>query len=91
MVKMTPAAKASPEEAAVWTILFSRILECRKRRRIAIDATAAGIEAEPLGRTIASRMIFELNQGDFAIPLDELRKAHEGFFPALMGADAALA
>jgi phosphoribosylformylglycinamidine synthase len=54
-------------------------------------ATAAGIEAEPLGRTIASRMIFELNQGDFAIPLDELRKAHEGFFPALMGADAALA
>ena len=54
-------------------------------------ATAAGIEAEPLGRTIASRMIFELNHGDFAIPLDDLRKAHEGFFPALMGADAALA
>jgi phosphoribosylformylglycinamidine synthase len=56
-----------------------------------LHATDAGIEAEPLGRTIASRMIFELNQGDFAIPLDELRKAHESFFPALMGADAALA
>ena len=56
-----------------------------------LHATDAGIEAEPLGRTIASRMIFELNQGDFAIPLDDLRKAHEGFFPALMGADAALA
>ena len=25
------------------------------------------------------------------VPLDELRRAHEGFFPALMGADAAFA
>ncbi|RHW18074.1 phosphoribosylformylglycinamidine synthase subunit PurL [Sphingomonas gilva] len=56
-----------------------------------LHATDAGIEAEPLGRTIASRLIFELNQGDFAIPLDDLRKAHEGFFPQLMGEDAALA
>jgi len=36
----------SPEEAAVWIILFSRMLDCLKRRRIAMEATAAGIEAE---------------------------------------------
>jgi phosphoribosylformylglycinamidine synthase len=27
----------------------------------------------------------------FALPLADLRRAHEGFFPTLMGADAALA
>jgi hypothetical protein len=43
---MTPAASASPDDAAVWTILFSRMLDCRNRRRIAIEATAAGIEAD---------------------------------------------
>src|SRR5438128_4758472 len=46
MVKITPAATASPEEAAVWIMLFSRMFERANRRRIAIDATAAGIEAE---------------------------------------------
>ena len=46
IVKITPAASASPDDAAVWTMLFSRILERRKRRRMAIEATAAGIEAD---------------------------------------------
>ena len=46
MVKITPAASASPDEAAVCTILFSRIFDSRKRRRIAIEATAAGIDAD---------------------------------------------
>ncbi len=54
-------------------------------------ATAAGVELMPIGRTIASRLIFELKEGDFAVPLADLRRAHEGFFPALMGRELAVA
>ena len=54
-------------------------------------STRAGITVEPLGKTIASRIIFECADGDYVVALDDLRTAHEGFFPALMGADAALA
>jgi len=53
-------------------------------------ALDAGVEAEPLGRTIGTRIIFELAGGDFCVPLDALRAAHEGFFPKLMSAEAAL-
>ncbi len=48
-------------------------------------ADAAGVPVEPLGRTIRSRIIFERPDRDCAITLDELRAAHEGFLPALMG------
>jgi phosphoribosylformylglycinamidine synthase len=48
-------------------------------------AHAAGVEVEAIGRTKGSRLIFELPDGDHAVSLAELRKAHEGFFPALMG------
>ena len=34
---------------------------------------------------------FEIGDGSESIPLADLRAAHEGFFPRLMGADAALA
>ena len=54
-------------------------------------ADAAGVEVEPLGRTIAKRIVFELAEGDFCITLDALREAHDGFFSALMGSEAALA
>jgi phosphoribosylformylglycinamidine synthase len=54
-------------------------------------AHAAGVEAEPLGRTGGRRLIFERPNRDDVVTLDALRTAHEGFFPALMGADAALA
>jgi phosphoribosylformylglycinamidine synthase len=54
-------------------------------------ADAAGVEVEPIGRTAGKRLIFELADRDFCIPLDQLRAAHEGFFPRLMGEDAALA
>ncbi|MDO6413503.1 phosphoribosylformylglycinamidine synthase subunit PurL [Sphingomonas sp. BIUV-7] len=55
-------------------------------------AQAGGIEVEPIGRTTAGkRVIFELDAGDHCATLDALRSAHEGFFPTLMGADAALA
>ncbi len=54
-------------------------------------AHAAGVEAEPLGRTGGRRLIFERPDRDDVVTLDALRTAHEGFFPTLMGADAALA
>jgi phosphoribosylformylglycinamidine synthase len=48
-------------------------------------SSAAGVEVQAIGRTIASRLIFELKQGDHVVPLDRLRAAHEAFFPRLMG------
>ena len=56
-----------------------------------MSTDAAGVEVMPLGRTGGKRLIFELPHGDYVVTLDRLRAAHEGFFPALMGADAALA
>ena len=54
-------------------------------------AKAAGIDAEPIGRTVGNRLIFELERGDHCVTLADLRAAHEAFFPQLMGEDAALA
>jgi phosphoribosylformylglycinamidine synthase len=48
-------------------------------------ADAAGVEIERIGRTIANRLIFELPDDDHVVTLTELRAAHEGFFPKLMG------
>ena len=48
-------------------------------------AHAAGVQVEAIGRTKGGRLIFELPDGDFAVALADLRRAHEGFFPALMG------
>ena len=45
-VKITPAASDSPADAAVCTMLFSRMLELRNRLRIAIEITAAGMDAD---------------------------------------------
>ena len=55
------------------------------------EAHGADIEVEPLGRTGGKRLIFERPDRDDVVALDTLRAAHEGFFPKLMGADAALA
>ena len=51
-------------------------------------AHAAGVEAEPMGRTGGKRLIFERPNRDDVVTLDTLRSAHEGFFPALMGSAA---
>jgi phosphoribosylformylglycinamidine synthase II len=48
-------------------------------------AAAADVPADPMGRTIRDRLIFELDEGDWCVTIDDLRTAHEGFFPALMG------
>ena len=45
-VKITPAANDSPADAAVCTILFSKMFELIKSLRIPIDIIAAGIDAE---------------------------------------------
>lgn len=50
-----------------------------------VAADKAGLAADPIGRTIANRIIFEMEEGDFCVSLADLRTAHEGFFPALMG------
>ena len=54
-------------------------------------AYTAGVEVEPLGRTGGKRLIFERPDRDDVVTLDAVRAVHEGFFPKLMGADAALA
>ncbi|KQS01857.1 phosphoribosylformylglycinamidine synthase [Sphingomonas sp. Leaf357] len=51
-------------------------------------AHAAGVEAEPMGRTGGKRLIFERPNRDDVVTLDALRTAHEGFFPTLMGSAA---
>ncbi|MBA4747947.1 MAG: phosphoribosylformylglycinamidine synthase subunit PurL [Sphingopyxis sp.] len=48
------------------------------------EAHRADVPVDPLGRTIKSRIIFELPEGDFAVSIADLRTAHEEFFPALM-------
>jgi len=47
----------------------------------------------PIGTTGGDRITFDLvgRGGEQSVSLAELRSAHEGFFPKLMGADAALA
>ncbi len=45
-VKITPAATDSPAEPVVCTILFSRIEDLPNARRMEIDSTEIGIEAE---------------------------------------------
>jgi phosphoribosylformylglycinamidine synthase len=54
-------------------------------------ADAAGVQVEPIGRTAGQRLIFELSDSDYCVTLADLRAAHDGFFPQLMGAVAALA
>ena len=49
------------------------------------DAGAANVPADPIGRTIKDRLIFELDEGDWCVSVADLRAAHEGFFPKLMG------
>src|SRR5277367_1104393 len=46
MVKITPAAADSPAEPVVCTMLFSRIVERPNARRMLIERTAIGMEAE---------------------------------------------
>ncbi len=56
------------------------------------EAAAWSTAALVLGQTGGADLVVETyGFGTQSIPLADLRAAHEGFFPALMGADAALA
>ena len=46
MVKITPAARDSPAEPVVCTMLFSRIVERPNARRMLMERTEMGMEAE---------------------------------------------
>src|SRR5579864_1408480 len=46
IVKITPAAADSPAEPVVCTMLFSRIVERPNARKMLMDKTAIGMEAE---------------------------------------------
>ena len=62
--------------------------------KIAHEASRQGIEVVRIGRTEGDAILIhdsKLGDQDKIIPLADLRRAHEGFFPTLMGADAALA
>ncbi len=50
-----------------------------------------GAVAEHIGMTGSDQLTFDLGNGPQSTSLADLRAAHEGFFPKLMGADAALA
>jgi len=56
-------------------------------------ANAAQLFCVSIGTTGGDRIIFDLvgRGGEQSVALADLRAAHEGFFPKLMGADAALA
>ncbi|MEZ0497388.1 phosphoribosylformylglycinamidine synthase subunit PurL [Sphingomonas sp. IW22] len=53
------------------------------------DADRADVPADPLGRTIRDRLVFETEAGDWTVSLADLRAAHEGFFPKLMQGEVA--
>jgi phosphoribosylformylglycinamidine synthase len=61
--------------------------------RVRALANDAQLFAVPIGTTGGDRLTFDLlgRGGEQNVTLAELRTAHEGFFPKLMGADAALA
>ena len=56
-----------------------------------VDSMFVRMETSRAPLHIGCAAIFELPESDHQVTLAELREAHEGFFPNLMGADAALA
>jgi phosphoribosylformylglycinamidine synthase len=61
--------------------------------RVRALANEAQLFAVPIGTTGGDALVFDLvdRGGEQSVSLTDLRAAHEGFFPKLMGADAALA
>ena len=56
MVKMAPAARDSPAEEIVCTMLFSSMeLRRIKTRRMPMETTAAGIDADTVSPTLSPR------------------------------------
>jgi phosphoribosylformylglycinamidine synthase len=80
----TTAAEAFGEDQGRYIITSSNENAAVIHRR----AEEAGVIIEQAGYTAGSAVAFDKG---WSIALGDLRSAHEGFFPALMGADAALA
>src|SRR4051812_36868578 len=59
-VKITPDARPSPDAAAVCTALFCKILPVRSARRMPIDITAAGTDADTVIPANMPRYAFAL-------------------------------
>jgi phosphoribosylformylglycinamidine synthase len=60
---------------------------------VVVAARRAGRQVHAIGHTGGNSLILRAEEGNIVanLPLEELRRAHEGFFPKLMGPDAALA
>jgi phosphoribosylformylglycinamidine synthase len=69
------------------------VISTRDPDAVRAAANAAGLFAVPIGTTGGTSIAFDLvdRGGVQSVALDDLRTAHEGFFPNLMGADGALA
>jgi phosphoribosylformylglycinamidine (FGAM) synthase-like enzyme len=80
------------------TILFGEdqgryIVTTRDADAVRAAANAAQLFTIPIGMTGGDAIVFDLigRGGEQTVTLADLRAAHEGFFPKLVGADAALA
>ena len=71
----------------------SYLVACESYEQLSVLTDEHGIPSEWISITGGTDLVFKPSGGDETgrIPLADLRAAHEGFFPALMGADAALA
>ena len=83
-VKMTPAARDSPADPTVWTILFSRMLPLPKIRKMATAITATGMDAltvkptlSPIYALAAAKMIPRI------IPVKIALKVNSGRYSCL--------
>ena len=85
-MKITPAASASPADAMVCTMLFSRMFESRQSRSTAIEITAAGIDAATVSPANRPRYaLAPASSADSTRPstialIGELRRAAIGTF-----------
>jgi phosphoribosylformylglycinamidine synthase II len=82
------AADAFGEDQGLYVITTKSDANVKKR------AKAAGVDVDWIGMTGGPKLRFKYYPGAgkfFEVSLAHLRAAHEGFFPNLMGADAALA
>jgi len=69
------------------------VVTTRDPDQVRASANAAQLFAVPIGTTGGERITFDLigRGGEQSVSLADIRAAHEGFLPKLMGADAALA
>lgn len=65
------------------------VVTTRDADELASKAEAAGVRATPIGETGGSSVSLHLKDAEIRvdIPLTDLRAAHEGFFPRLMGGE----